>query len=33
VPSGEVRIRVVWKGEDQIRSRKFNALKSLDFAS
>ena len=24
-------MRVVWEGEDQIGSRKFKALKSLDF--
>jgi hypothetical protein len=32
VLSGEIRIRAVRKGEDQIGSRKFRALKSLEFA-
>ena len=32
VLSGEIRIRPVWKGGDQIGSKKFRALKSRDFA-
>jgi len=31
MPSGEIRIRAVRKGEDQIGSKKFRALKSRDF--
>jgi hypothetical protein len=31
MPRGESRIRPVWKGGDQIGSKKFRALKSRDF--